>query len=271
LVVLGLVLSTVAALAQDATQRRPEEVVNWAYAVGDTSFLNVVGQSVQVVRLPIGYSPRSIEDDGWGLKLSFPVSFGFHELTAETALGGELRENVGTVAAVPGAEFRLPVGSRWTLRPFVEAGAGKDMEGGEYAWIYSGGLNALFVAERGRYEFRVGPGLAYDGATLADRSLSSGYTTLETGFEVRRNMGRGLFRRNSDIGVYAIRRRFLEPLEFEQLDGRTIELRDQTEIGFSFGLRRPLEWWLMRVDRVGIGWKSGGKLSSVRLLFDVPF
>jgi len=58
---LGLLASMTVVLAQD---EELERLVNYPYAVGDTSFLNVVGQSVQVYRLPISYRLRSIEDHG---------------------------------------------------------------------------------------------------------------------------------------------------------------------------------------------------------------
>lgn len=260
------------AAAQAATPpASPEDIVNYAYVTGDTAFFNVVGQSVQAVRLPISYTLRSLDEHPWGAKLRFPISIGLHDFSAVDPLGGELRENLATISALAGVEFQVPVGARWTLKPFAEFGAGTDLDGGAVAWIYSGGLNTLLELNRGRTLFRIGAGAEYDGATLSEGGPSVGYTTIETGLDVRFPIERAAGKRQADWSVYAIRRHFPSALTFDQLDGERIELNNQNELGFTVGFDRPFGFWLLKIRRVGLGYRFGERLSSVRILFGVPF
>ena len=265
------VVSTPAVGQAGSTPVDPETLVNYSYASSGTAFFNVVGQSVQVVRLPISYTLRPLDEHPWGLKLRFPVSFGVHEISAMAPSGGQLQENLATVSALAGVEFQFPVGARWTLKPFAELGAGKDLDGGKVAVIYSTGLDALLQVKRKKTLFRVGAGLDYDGATLTGGGPSSGYTTLETGLDVRFPVKRPLGKHQVDWSVYAIRRRFVKALTFSQLDGPPVELRNQNEVGVTLGIDRPWKLWLLRVDRVGLGYLFGDKLTSLRILFGVPF
>lgn len=249
----------------------PASLVNYSFAVSDTAFSNVVGQSVQVVRLPISYTLRSLDDHSWGAKLHFPISFGLHEFQASDPFGGDLSEQVATVTGMAGIEFQIPAGARWMLKPFAELGAGTDLDDSETAWIYSAGLSGVMQIPREKVLYRVGIGLAYDGATLASGGPSDGFTTLETGLDVRFPIQSFGGSRPSDWSAYVIRRRFLKALTFDQLNGETVELRNQNEIGVTLGFGRPIGFWLLKVSRVGLGVRFGERLSSVRILFGVPF
>jgi hypothetical protein len=266
-----LVFSTPIAAQAAAPPTNDEDLVNYAYTTGDTAFFNVVGQSVQAVRLPISYTLRSPDEHPWGVKLRFPVSIGLHDFSANDPLGGELNENVATISGLAGVEFQFPLGARWTLKPFVEFGAGKDLEGGAAAWIYSGGLNILLELHHGTTLFRLGAGAEYDGATLTGGGPSNGYSTIETGLDVRFPIGRAASKRQLDWSVYGLRRHFPVALTFDQLNGERIELDAQNELGFTMGFEQPIGFWLLKIRRVGLGYRFGDHLSSVRILFSVPF
>jgi len=246
-------------------------LINYPYAVGDTAFFNVVGQSAQLVRLPISYTLRSIDEHPWGVKLRFPVSVGLHEFTADGIGMGEIRESLATISGLVGVEFAVPVGQRWTLSPFAEFGAGKDLDGGELAWIYSAGLYTVAAVPTDRVLYRVGSGLTYDGASLSGGGPRNGYTSLEIGFDTRFPLRKPLAGRQADWSIYGIRRRFLDTLTFDQLNGDTTQLNDQNEIGFTLGVDRPVGFWLLKIDRIGLGVRFGENLTSVRILFGVPF
>jgi len=259
------------AAAQATPAGEPEELINYPYAVGDTAFFNVVGQSAQLVRLPISYTLRSIDEHPWGVKLRFPVSVGLHEFTADGIGMGEIRESLATISGLVGVEFAVPVGQRWTLSPFAEFGAGKDLDGGELAWIYSAGLYTVAAVPTDRVLYRVGSGLTYDGASLSGGGPRNGYTSLEIGFDTRFPLRKPLAGRQADWSIYGIRRRFLDTLTFDQLNGDTTQLNDQNEIGFTLGVDRPVGFWLLKIDRIGLGVRFGENLTSVRILFGVPF
>jgi hypothetical protein len=259
------------AAAQVASTRETEELINYAYATGDTAFFKVVGHSAQVVRLPLSYTIRSTDEHPWGVKLRFPVSLGLHEFTADGIGTGEIQESVATISGLVGVEFEVPLDSTWTLSPYAEFGAGKDLDGGTFAWIYSAGLYAVAAVPSDRVLYRIGSGLTYDGASLAGGGPSAGYTTLEVGLDTRFPIHRPLGGRCADWSVYGIRRRFLDALTFDQLEGQPEQIRNQNEIGFTLGVDRPWKLWLLKIDRVGLGVRFGERFNSVRVMFGVPF
>jgi hypothetical protein len=270
-VLIPIVVPTPAEAQAGTPSTDAEDFVNYANAAGDTAFFNVVGQSVQAVRLPISYTLRSLDEHPWGAKLRFPVSIGFHELSASDPLGGQLKENLATISALVGVEFQFPVAARWTLKPFVEFGVGRDLDGGATALIYSGGLNALLELNRGSTLFRIGAGAEYDGASVTSGGPSNGYTTIETGLDVRFPIERAAGKRQLDWSVYGLLRHFPAALTFDQLNGERIELDHQNELGFTLGFEQPFGFWLLKIRRLGLGYRFGDNLSAVRILFSVPF
>lgn len=267
----GILIPTPTIAQAGTPTTNPEDVVQYAFATGDTAFFNIAGQSVQAVRLPISYKLRSLDEHPWGVKLLFPVSIGVHSFSAANPLGGEFREDLATISALVGVEFQIPVSARWTLKPFAEAGAGKDLDGGAVAWIYSGGLSALLELNGGPRLYRLGWGVGYDGATLTGGGPSDGFTTIETGLDVRFPVGRATGKQQADWSVYGIHRRYPSALSFDQLNGDSIELHSKNEIGFTVGFERPIGVWLLKVNHVGLGFRFGERFSSVRILFGLPF
>lgn len=267
-----LIVSAMPAAAQNTTTANTEELISYAYASRDTAFFNISGQSVRAVRLPISIPLRSVKQHPWGVKLRLPISVGFHDFSA-TGQPGEapLRESLATITAMAGVEFQVPVGKQWLLKPFVEVGAGKDFGRGAVALIYSGGLYAILDVEHERALFRVGMGAEYDGATLTGGGPSNGFTTLQAGLDVRFPIDRAAGKRPVDWSVFVIRRHFPSALTFDQLSGERIELSNQNELGFTLGTARPFKLWLLKIDRIGVGYRFGDRLSSVRILFNVPF
>lgn len=70
--------------------------------------------------LDTGLMLRSPEGRAWGVHLKLPVSVGWTEFD----LGeGVSLDQLTTLAVVPTAEFIVPMNDKWTLLPFVGAGA----------------------------------------------------------------------------------------------------------------------------------------------------
>ena len=107
--------------------------------------------------------------------------------------------------------------------------------------------------------------------TEMDPQFANARVKAEVGLDVRFPTRRTLGGRRLDWSVYGIRRRFLNKLSFDQLDGTEITLSDQNELGFTLGLDRPWSLWLLHIDRIGLGFRFGDRLNSVRILFGVPF
>lgn len=250
----------------------PEARVNYGYTLGTGwDAFHVEGRSVQLYRLPFSYRLRSLEKgDAWGLKLSLPVSFGFHDFKVTDVFGNEVTEKLETVTVVPGAQFEVPAGQHWTLKPFGELGAGKDLAGGDTVSIYSAGLRTLAVWPRQGHTLSFGSGLDYSGSTTLDGGGSDGFGTLEAGVDVLRPLGVSLGDHAVDASVFLIARRFFD-LEFVRPTGDVAQVEYLYEVGVTFGTEPRFTLWKFKMSRLGLSYRFGGPLTSWRINFGFPF
>jgi hypothetical protein len=73
-----------------------------------------------------------------------PVSVGFYDYKFDDIFDQGPPQGLSTLSFVPGLELEKQITSRWRLKPYFSAGAGGDLEGGGYAWIYDVGLRSRF-------------------------------------------------------------------------------------------------------------------------------
>ena len=69
---------------------------------------------------------------------------------------GDVVESIQSVAVIPGVEFLFPVGERWVVKPFAEAGIGDDSRTGETHLLYAAGIRARGTYEARPFELMVG-------------------------------------------------------------------------------------------------------------------
>jgi hypothetical protein len=263
-----LALPPLAEAASTAAEHEPDR-----FDAGVTQALNpfdLSGRAFEVYRIPIGHSIRRLEEDPWGLRLRFPVSFGVNQITLRDFFDQPLTETLATVTLVPGVEFQLPVNRTWVLYPFVEAGAGHDLTRGEWAFIYAGGVDSLWTIPDGDYTWRIGASVEYDGSWLEGRTAEVGYSQARLGIEAIQPMPFRMFGRPTDLGLYLLQRRYFD-LALETVEGERLELKNQTEVGFTFATDPVPQWWLIRVNRFGIGYRFGDGFQAVRILLGMPF
>ncbi len=263
-------LCAASAFAQEADEPPPANFSYFARGVGWDAF-NAEGRSVQLYRLPISYRLRSLEKGHpWGLKLSLPVSFGFHEFKLTDVLGREVKEQLETVSALAGVELEIPRGERWVVKPFLELGAGFELGGGERAAIYSAGLKGLYVADLRGVELSFGTGLDFSGASAFDGGASEGFTTLEIGLDALRPLGKKIKGREVDASVFVVVRRFFD-LELARLGREPLRVEELYEIGVSFATRPRWTLWKWKIPRIGIAYRFGPELTTWRVNFGFPF
>lgn len=259
--------------AQSPADPDPSELVGYTYALDSgLGGFDVSGRSVQAYRIPIAYGLRSVEDHPWGVKLTFPVSFGIHDLRGVVEGEEPLRESFRTITFVPGVEFQIPLGGDWLLKPFAEAGFGKETSsGGEAVAIYAVGVKTLLERQRGRNVWSFATGLEWNGASGFDAETSEEVSLIEAGVDFRYQLGTAFGGRRFDSSVFFIARHFLSGLVFERLGQQPIELREQFEVGVTFGTEPRLRFLGIRLPRIGLSHRFGDGLAAYRLNFGFPF
>jgi hypothetical protein len=268
-----VVLVVLCSAALEGQERGPSETfpIPFAYASGGTEYFSIGGATNRVLRLPFTYSAREQEGARWGVKIRFPFSIGFHDVKLEEGTDLELRSSIETVAFTPGVELEIPLREAWRLSPYAELGVGTGSVGSLESLLYEVGVRSLWVLPRDSHQVRIGAALTYEGFRFLNGDLEDAYGLAEVGLEFR---SLGLFElgeQEADPGVYVMIRRYLPEIELVPLRQEPITASRQYEVGLTGGLRPGKKIWGRKLPRVGLAYRWGQGLTSIRLNFGFPF
>jgi hypothetical protein len=270
-IVLLTSLGGTAALAQEPKSFQEENLVHYAFAAHlGTGIYATSGHAVTVIAIPLSYTVRPMEEHDWGLKLKFPVTFGFFDFQAMDIVNPGLPGDVETVTLVPGVEFQIPVYKNWWLMPFGDLGVGKDLSGGEHTYIYSGGVKSLVVVPWKSFDFSIGNKFLYAGHTIPSTGFSDDFRLFETGLDVSHPVDFTIQGRQAYCSLYFMN--FLySNLAFSRFRSDEFKVNVQYEVGLTLGTAPPSKLWRFKISRIGLGYRFGDNLSLVRLVFGMPF
>ncbi len=230
---------------------------------------DVQAQALLLYRIPFGYHLRTIADDGWGLRLTFPVSFSAVRIEGLSEVG-TLVKKLGVLAIVPGLELEIPVTARLRLRPFAEVGFGGGTEGGGTEALYGTGLRARIdppQVKRVRLTFG---GSAMYRKLAASGDQYDGHATFEGAIDAQFPLGFTVQTRPARGGPYLIARGF-DGLALRRDAAEPIELHHQIEAGVSFSTEPDLRIWRITLPWLAAGYQFGDHLSGVRFYMMFPF
>jgi hypothetical protein len=224
--------------------------------------------SLQIYRVPIGVTLLDPQGRAWGLRLTFPVSFGFYDLQATSSVS-DLVSRVQTVSVAPGVEFLVPVSRQWLLKPYAEVGLGMTTSGEFTGAQYTGGLRARGDYVRGPYHIAAGLGVHYASPRVSRVNIDD-YTTLELAGNVQRELGFRVAGGDARAGVYAIARWF-PGLRVEDAYDRLFDVKHVWELGVSFSTAPELALWKLPLPWIAVGYRFGDMFNGIRISFDFPF
>jgi hypothetical protein len=236
------------------------DLANHAYT-NDVGFggYSVGEETVSTIRLPIAHRMRSIEENDWGVRLKFPISFGVYNFDFPDIVDGISSDRLKTLAFVPGVEFEVPL-----------LGLGKDFEGGDLFLLSTTGLKGIYVQPWKALTFTFGPGVRYSLSHSSSGLNNDDFASVDVGLDTRFPLGFSIKERKVDSSVYVIARHFFRTLVFQQ-PGGSIEIERQFEVGLTFGTTpRPLVW-KFRVPRITVGYRFGEGLRGIRIKLGFPF
>jgi hypothetical protein len=285
-----LAAAALGAAADLNAQASDEQFVHWAYApyFGTGSYQLGDSQQLYALRLAKRWRLREPElndpelnhpglNDGntgrrVGIDLRVPVTIGTQHDRLGNLSGFFDSGNVSAISAVPGAEFSVPISERLTLKPLVYAGWGKELGGGDSAWIYWSGLKSQLAFEADAVEWWLINSLLVVGYTSA-RTPSESVLPLLTGLEFRKPLG------DLKLGGDAVYlnwsvayTRYLNSLDLRigSVSVPSLEVDDEWEVALAFS-KGPvrLKLWRLQFDRVGIAYRFGtdGRFTGVGVVF----
>jgi len=267
-----------AAASAQAQQVQPsfvqqrQELANWYYAATfGTGVYTAGNRTVAVLQIPLSYTLREPEEDRWGLRITLPVSVGFYDYQFDDILDEGLPNAFSTLSFVPGLELEKQITSRWRLKPYVSAGAGWELDGAGYAWIYDVGLRSRFlIGEDQGVELALVNRLAVAGYDAHDGSRQPlGY--LAIGLDIVVPTPAEVLGRPVIFGITPAYYYYFRRIHYAERDDPDNSIGEELELALSVLTRRPFSIAGIEVDRIGIAVSTGEGITGYRLFTSLPF
>ncbi|GMQ87722.1 MAG: hypothetical protein BMS9Abin08_0928 [Gammaproteobacteria bacterium] len=249
---------------------KDENLVNYSYAtVFGTGVYQVKDQTAFILRLPFSYSLREPSAERPGMNLLLPAMVGYYDY--DDVLDGSLPADAATLSFVPGLEFEYTMNARWRLKPYAQAGLGRDLKNRENALIYVGGFKSRYsLPYEGKWRFALGNTAVYTGYDPDDGPLQS-TAILGIGMDMVYPWGLSLFGKETSLANYLIYYWYLDNPSFEQGNDRAERVTGEIEWGLALGFEKPPKFLGYEFNRIGLGLRYGDDIKGVRLVTDFPF
>jgi len=145
-----ILLGTTAVAAPRPLTDSEQAVLNFGFATQlGSGIYSLSGRTLQVYRLPVGYSLPAPEDARARLRFTLPVTIGFLDFEARDVIDTGLPQRLDTYSVVPGLELDYAVTESWHLEPFGEAGIARDTSTDVDQRVYSLGLRSRYDLQNG--------------------------------------------------------------------------------------------------------------------------
>ena len=227
-------------------------------------------REVRAFQVPFAYQLRPIQDDIWGVKLLFPVTFGSLGIDVIDIGGIEVPLDSKVLGVNPGVELQIPIRRDWVIKPFGNVGLARDVSQGEGALIYSAGIKSSLLIPWKKFQFALGAGLFYDAYKPKDEEQND-FASVGIGWDMVYPLGFTLSGRKANIGGYLAYYYYFDALEFDRIIRNPIEIDQTMEIGMTFGTYSPIPIWIFNFKRIGLAYRFGEDFKAIRLVFGFPF
>jgi|GEM_PF-495391 len=248
---------------------------HWAYSPAfGTGAYQIGDEETFVVTVKPRLRVRNIKKHGYAFNVRLPISIGLQTINPEEFDFQNLEENFTTVSVVPGVEFFLPLARRWMIRPFANAGWGTTIDGDESAWIYFGGVDSRYAFQWGKADLNLLNGLQWYGYT-PNPGGSSAFGRFLAGLEADYPLGKATFRgQQLLIRPHLLYYWYFNDLDFRVFLEQPVSIDQEMEVALAVGTKDLQQFWLLWLDRIGIGYRFSEDSHGIRLflrsVFDYP-
>lgn len=266
-----LVMACATAGAATPLTRNEQAVINFGFATQlGSGIYSMSGRTLQVYRLPFGYTFPGDAQSRSTVRLTLPVTIGFIDFKPGDVVETGLPEGLDAVSFVPGIAVDVLARDDWQLEPFVEAGVARDQSGEMDQRVYSLGLRSRYDIDRGAVGWQVYNEAVHVVVEQVAAGGTDDFTRLRLGTTARRPFQLDGEGRRPDFLAYGLIEGFTDTPK-GPADGGNGDLPVQVELGMTFGATETLRLWGMPLPRIGIGYRFGEGLSVVRIVFGSPY
>jgi hypothetical protein len=273
---LALAAATVApvALAQTPSTLSAEEtrLLNFGYATQlGSGIYSISGRTLQIYRIPLSTTLNYYHDEKAALIFTYPVTIGIFDFEPNDVLAHGLPDRLDSYSLVPGLGVALKPTKPWTLTPFAEWGLAHVSSYGPDTQVYSAGCRSRLELTQGSWGMTIANSLIYTGIHIPGANQTDDYGWFQTGVEARHSLGFSIAGKDAQFAPYFMQDLYSDNPDFPLINREGGPYSVQYEVGVTFLTDPSLEVLTVPVPRIGIGYRFGKDLSSVRIVLGVPF
>lgn len=266
-----ILLGTTAVAAPRPLTDSEQAVLNFGFATQlGSGIYSLSGRTLQVYRLPVGYSLPAPEDARARLRFTLPVTIGFLDFEARDVIDTGLPQRLDTYSVVPGLELDYAVTESWHLEPFGEAGIARDTSTDVDQRVYSLGLRSRYDLQQGATSWQGYAELVHTAVEDVRLGDTDDFVRLRLGATARRPFVAEGAGRRPDFLAYGFAEVYTDapagPAGEGSRDGDV-----QYEVGFTLGATGKLRLWRIPLPRIGFGYRFGADLAVYRIVLGSPY
>lgn len=261
-------LSASHSFGQASQEVETGNLYHWAYAATlGTGYYSIGVDKVFVFRIYPKVPLAATEDNKLSFDLRLPLTIGVQVSDLDKILDDYIPDRFQTISFVPGISLQSDVNPSWTLRPYFHMGLGAEIHGNDSAVIYYVGLNSRYRFEYGKSDFALLNAIQTQGYT-PNHGEKDSFSRLVTGLEWDYPLGDKTFK---DEQLY-IRPHFahywyFDNLKFLYVNGEPVfEIKQEFELGLSFGTKEKVSLWLFSFDRIGLAYFLSEDIEGIRFV-----
>jgi hypothetical protein len=256
---------SVPAQADDETEFDP---LNFAFAAytGAGIYTSDTG-TVYLFRIPVNQTIVRPEERLMGVRLRLRMTFGFYDFDPEDLIDLVLPESVGTVSMLGGVEFPIRIYQNWTLGPFVDFGPAWDSDSDKLSWVLGTGARS-----RAHFPWKERRFVLWNELVVASNFADADVERDDFGkfmaeLEFRQPIGWTIRDRQTALGFFVKGEWLFNELEIQRPTGEPVGIAARYEVGVKFSTAERERIWRVPLPRVGLGYRFGQGVTSVRLIF----
>ncbi len=264
--------------ADPLVEQSAASTVHWAYAsyFGTGSYRMNESQSVFVINtaplLKEGYVAwPDLDDEHSRYTVRVPVTAGLASIDFGDVPGFLDPDNFSLAGIGIGADIDIPLSDHWSVRPNAQITRGRVLGTPESAWTYRADIRARYRFDLGRVQTNL---IAATGSVGYKPNSGKGdnFVFTEFGAELAIPMGWGSANNDPSLLIPSVKYTQLPVgMQVTQEAGVVDKTANLIDIGLAFArARRPLRWWIIEVDRVGlaVSASSTSELVGIKLVVE---
>ena len=267
-----LVAASLSANAAAPLTRSERAVINFGFATQlGSGIYSVSGRTLQVYRLPFGYTLPAADEARVRTRLTLPVTLGFLDFKPRDVADNGLPNRIDSLSFVPGVAVDVRIRENWILEPFAEAGVARDRSSELDQRVFAIGLRNRYRPGSGTTDWEAYQELVHAAVRQKGIDRTDDFTRLRIGATARRPFQPEASGRRPDYLAYAMADIFSDipdrPADARRGDDALV----QFEVGLTLGMTEKLHLWRIPLPRIGIGYRFGEDLAVYRVVFGSPY